>query len=254
MKIAAFSLLNLMVKLKEGFISQQQMTTKDLLTGKSFTPFLAKISQLVYSPSEKTFPTTDTAVYRHKRNILSILTAVFLSAALFFPNSAALADSEETEVEWQELSKDLNYPSSEIEKVALECWNYNKLFPFITKSLRISRNQCYIESQIEWKGIKFDLLWMKIEIREIVRSADGKVVTFKAHRKDGNIKIFDAEGKLYKIDDTTTKTTLRIKADPGVPGIPVAIIEDSLRTIMRSFFKRLKLRLEKEGYNFSLYF
>lgn len=155
----------------------------------------------------------------------------------------------ETNASWQEMTRDMEYSSSEIEKVAMECWHYDKLFPSVTKSLRLSRNQCYLESKIEWKGIQFGMYWMKITVEKQWSSADGKTSFFRVYKTDGNVKHFEAEGKLIKLSDNRSRATLRIKGDPGLPGVPTSIIEDGVYDTMKRFYKRLLRRLEKGDYN-----
>lgn len=163
-------------------------------------------------------------------------------------------DHSNTTVKWQEQTIVLEHSVEDIEKVALECWNYDKLFPYVGKSLRLAKDQCYVETQIKWKGIDFGTFWMKIRVHRDTTKQNESVVAFVAERTAGNVKHFEAAGELIRVSDTTTKAVVRIKADPGMPGVPDSVIEDNIKTTLKKFMKNLTKRLDEGSYQNSAFF
>lgn len=161
--------------------------------------------------------------------------AFFLSIWFGFASPTSVG----AEVQWQEDTIIINNSSEEIEEVIFECWNFEHLFKHVTKSQRLSRNQCYLEAAVMGKTA----VWMKIQVMPKQVDADGRTTRFTVRMLEGNVKHFEALGKLVKLDKRKTLVSLRIKADPGITGIPDSIIEDYIRRMIRGALIKLNVRM-----------
>lgn len=147
--------------------------------------------------------------------------------------------SVNAEVQWQEDTIIINNSPEEIEEVVLKCWDFKHLFKYVTKSQRLSRNQCYLEATVLGKTAA----WMKIQIDPKRVDADGKTTRFTVRMLDGNIDFFEAQGKLTKLGKRKTLVSLRVKADPGIMGVPDSIIENEIRKMIRRALVKLNVRM-----------
>lgn len=140
---------------------------------------------------------------------------------------------------WQEDRIIVNHSIEEVEKIVTACWDYEHLFRHVTKSRKLSANQCYLEAQF----VGYDMAWIKIKLDPRGVDADGKTVRMTARMIDGNIDFFEARGKMTKLGDKKTLVVLRVKGDPGITGIPDIFIESQIRKLIRDALIRLSTRL-----------
>lgn len=136
--------------------------------------------------------------------------------------------------EWQEERAIMSHDLSVVDEFSSSCWNYHHIFEKITRSIRLTRDSCYLEA-----GILNTRVWMKVKIRLKRTDADKRAIRFNVDMLEGSIKQFQTKLKLTKMDQGRTLVGVRMKADIGLPGFLTGMIDHKIKSMLRHSLRRL---------------
>jgi len=120
-------------------------------------------------------------------------------------------------------------------KIFEACWNYNNLFPYIDKSIRLSRNSCYLEN--ESNGIKN---WIQVSVTKSEHLENG-IIIIRANMDKGSVKTFMSEAILISIDNGK-KTKVIFGINATMSGVPQFIMDDLIKSVNKKTIDNLSSR------------
>jgi len=167
--------------------------------------------------------------------------ATFVALCLFsFLESAEAqqVDRSKEGIVWHKDDILINDTEENVLKILGDYGNYKEWYPYLNKS-RVLYQRGFKGSGYFEAKIMDALMWMRLDIDHIAYANVNKI---KAKMVAGNVKSFDLEWEVIKVNNDTTQVILRMRGDAGL-SVPDSMVNDYNRKIVRKALVNLRTRL-----------
>ena len=129
-------------------------------------------------------------------------------------------------------TRTINASLQNTSKAFESCWKYNSLFPYVDKSIRLTRTSCYLEN--DTNGIKN---WIQVNLDK-KEYPENKVIIIHAIMEKGSVSKFYSEAILISVDENKTKVIFGI--DASASGIPQFIMDGLIKSVIKKTVDNLE--------------